>query len=981
MGDMEKNVQVLSDFINKRRVIGDDSHRATHTFLGTLYGKGGGGCFCIEDKDYPNFLDAYAKAYGYERLHIVERHNERGAKVGPFIIDIDYKTHKDIRIYNDNHILEVVKIATEIFKKYLDEDDENYNSDSLTAYVCEKPKPSKDKESLYKDGFHIVYNIPLSAKKRLFLYYILLNSIKEKDVFGDIISSSKHENRYEQIVDKCVVISNGLMMYGSSKIDRKPYELTKIYNKKYIEIYKTSDKYKIIDLLNIFSLRNYCDDDDIKFNSKGQKEISILVDQAEEKEKLVKKELSKISNYSNGQFLTMEEIMTKHKDLVSYIDMLKPHRSQDYGDWTRIGWILHGLGENLLELFLHFSKKAPNYDEKSCRKLWTESNKNGVKMSLGTLKMYAKEDNQEMYENFLREELTDMVLKIENQTHEEIARIVHTIYRDRFVCTSLKRETWYYFNNHRWIPDESGISLHTRLQSEVPSILSKLKHVFMSRLTNSTGGKNDNDYKKLLAFNKMLIDFGNNAFSTTIMKVCARHFYVRNFEQTLNSNKYLLGFENGVLDLSFGIDLEHLDADEGKHRKTQTPEEEKERLKKLIVFRDGIPDDRITFSTGYRYEPNPDPKVVQKIASFISKIQPKKEMLDYVMRLFASCLDGLNTDQQFRMFIGVGSNGKSKLVDLLTASLGQYASSMPDTVLTLSEKSPNGASPFLADKHGVRFVLLQEPEGTATIQVGKMKLLTGGDKVSARGLFKDPFEFIPQFKMILVCNKLPKIPSTDRGTWRRIRVTSFPSRFTTNKKDVNEEENVYLADTSINEDQLKRWAPTFIWMLINNYYINYKVDGLQEPKEVLEYTDKYARDNDSIMNFVSMNYTVTGKITDKFKLSDFYSELRDFIKNSESCMSIKFSKREVADYMEEKYKLKISTNTEVMYGIVQKTHQDSDFDEDKEKEEKENEKKKKDKKKKEDDTSSDSDSDKKKDKKKKDKKKKKDDTSSESDSD
>ena len=64
------------------------------------------------------------------------------------------------------------------------------------------------------------------------------------------------------------------------------------------------------------------------------------------------------------------------------------------------------------------------------------------------------------------------------------------------------------------------------------------------------------------------------------------------------------------------------------------------------------------------------------------------------------------------------------------------------------------------------------------INTGQMKELTGGDLITTRALFKDQMQFKPQFKMLLTCNILPDIKSSDRGTWRRVRAVEFTSVFT-----------------------------------------------------------------------------------------------------------------------------------------------------------------------------------------------------------
>ena len=67
-----------------------------------------------------------------------------------------------------------------------------------------------------------------------------------------------------------------------------------------------------------------------------------------------------------------------------------------------------------------------------------------------------------------------------------------------------------------------------------------------------------------------------------------------------------------------------------------------------------------------------------------------------------------------------------------------------------------------------------------------MKEYTGGDKIKARGLHKDPIEFKPQFKLVLLCNELPKVPPNDEATWRRMEVVEFKSKFVDKPKEPHE---------------------------------------------------------------------------------------------------------------------------------------------------------------------------------------------------
>ena len=99
---------------------------------------------------------------------------------------------------------------------------------------------------------------------------------------------------------------------------------------------------------------------------------------------------------------------------------------------------------------------------------------------------------------------------------------------------------------------------------------------------------------------------------------------------------------------------------------------------------------------------------------------------------------------------------------------------------------------------------MSEPEKSDIIYVGKLKQMTGGDKMTTRALFKGTTQFKPQFKIVLMCNDLPQLGGNDGGIWRRIEVVKYLAKFTDNAKSVNHDRYQYLADNQLTA-KLEQW--------------------------------------------------------------------------------------------------------------------------------------------------------------------------------
>jgi phage/plasmid-associated DNA primase len=114
-------------------------------------------------------------------------------------------------------------------------------------------------------------------------------------------------------------------------------------------------------------------------------------------------------------------------------------------------------------------------------------------------------------------------------------------------------------------------------------------------------------------------------------------------------------------------------------------------------------------------------------------------------------------------------------------------------------------------------------------------------------------EFKPQMKYFLTCNQLLEVPSNDDGTWRRIRVIDFSSKFTDNPTKSNE----FLIDNTL-KHKIEQWAPTFISYLIHIYNNEYKQKVyLAEPSEVIASTSQYKMENDHFTEYINQCIEIT----------------------------------------------------------------------------------------------------------------------------
>lgn len=757
------------------------------------------GAFYVPCDAEEEFLRRYklAMAHG-EELYMTERHRT----VGPVVIDLDFRFESEgniTRKYTQEHVDEIVKAYSKVIREYVACEEE-----PLKFCVMEKPYAVMDgANKCLKDGIHII--VPNIVTKPSVQYLIRQDVMPRIE---DILKPMGLKNPISDVVDEAVIQRNNWQMYGSKKPNCEAYKVTRIViaseDGRLEDAALDSDDCQYVEIL---SIRNKYEESTVKIEKAEQ--VKLFEERQQQKtKKMSDARLNKVNDKKN----TCDNLEFVEK----LIDVLDGRRAETFESWIRVGWCLRNIDHRLLHKWIDFSRKSSKFMEGECEKLWNVMREDGL--GIGSLHMWAKQDNKEAYDKMIEKDLFSLISNSSTKTHHDIAKVVHFLYKYEFACASIKHNYWFEFKNHRWVTCDSANTLRIRLSTEV------VKKYLSASAFYSNKASNEDDADERDRFtdkSKRLLEIANKLkdcpFKENILKECRDLFYIERFEEKLDSKCHLLGFENGVYDL---------EANE---------------------FREGRPEDYISFSTGVSFiEYEADHPYMKDVQGFLAKVFRKPDIRDYVMKVLSSFMNGNIREERFHIWTGVGANGKSKITELYESALGDYCCKFPITLLTQKRAASNAATSELARAKGKRFACLQEPSEDEKLNIGLMKELTGGDKIMARALFKEPIEFKPQFKMILTCNHLPNVPSDDGGTWRRIRVVEFTSRFKESPDPNNPDE--FKADTDLSS-KFADWKEHFMALLIR-YYRLYKEEGVFEPEDVLQCTKEYQRNNDNCLEFI-----------------------------------------------------------------------------------------------------------------------------------
>ena len=826
------NIGNLHDFL--------ECHKAdgvwTHTSLK-------GGKYFIPDDDKDLFYELYVESIrDQEKQYIVEKSTD----IGPLRVDFDFIYNNDVKkhLHTQPQVLSFCKAYMDEVAKYLN------MTQPVDLYIMEKRKPTLDsKKNRMKSGIHIV--VPSVCTHKFVEQRVRRNLLKRME---DFFQGLPVTEPWEKIYDEAVVNrSVPWTLYGSRKndINALPYLTSYIVQYANGDVSVNNDVPQIsVELMKTLSLVR--DDDSETPMTEEGKQIYAGLQKPEPDVRISgggavlprrgrqatrgDKPSSRGSSPANR--IALQPLDPERKEYIKqHVLNLKEDRFKDYTLWVNVGICLHNIHPDLLDVFLDFSSQdEEKYNEADCINKWNglTFRNDGDRLGEGTLRYWSREDNSEEFVEIESRNVERLIMAACSGTEHDVSAVIYAKFRDKYVCCDFGKNVWYRWAGHIWCQTDRGVDLQLKLSREIASLFFKKMTDIANAMANvgmtsCTGeGKGDcgfcdycQEENKRSGLNTIYTKLKTVKFKENLMKDCREFFFDEQFVKKLDSNKDLIAFNNGVLDLV------------------------------TFEFRDGKPEDYLSFSTGIDYDPEKnyyDYEEWPNVDRFIKQVLPDPEVREYFLNRMASNLVGGNPSQTFHIMTGSGSNGKSMISNLTATALGDYACTVPITLFTQKRGSSSAANPEVIRLKGRRMVTMQEPDEEVALNTGIMKLVSSGEKMYARDLFKSGVEFEVQAQFYFSCNKKPNVNTNDGGTWRRLIVINFTSKFVHSPTESYE----FPIDETIQKKvENKLWATPFLNYLVHLLKQGKGLRKIVPPSKVLEYTSEYRNENDGIAKFIA----------------------------------------------------------------------------------------------------------------------------------
>ena len=203
----------------------------------------------------------------------------------------------------------------------------------------------------------------------------------------------------------------------------------------------------------------------------------------------------------------------------------------------------------------------------------------------------------------------------------------------------------------------------------------------------------------------------------------------------------------------------------------------------------------------------------------------------FIQRMVGYTFTGVTREHALFFLYGTGANGKSVFTGTISEILGDYHRAAAMETFVTSQYA--GHPTDLAGLRGARLVTAVETEEGRRWAESKIKALTGGDKIAARFMRRDFFEFVPEFKLVIAGNHKPGLRNVDVAMKRRLHLVPFTVTIPEDERDKN-----------LQEKLKSEWPGILQWAIEG--CLAWQERGLQPPESVRDATAEYLDAEDAL---------------------------------------------------------------------------------------------------------------------------------------
>lgn len=237
-------------------------------------------------------------------------------------------------------------------------------------------------------------------------------------------------------------------------------------------------------------------------------------------------------------------------------------------------------------------------------------------------------------------------------------------------------------------------------------------------------------------------------------------------------------------------------------------------------------------------------------------------------------ITGDSSEETMFYVFGETRSGKGTLMNTINKILGPLSGNVNTSVLSQSRYGSVDTQNFhLAKLKSCRYVVASETDKDTSFDAGKIKSITGNDPITCSYKFKDPFDYVPHYKIWVASNNELTLDTTDDAVWGRIRVFRFPYSKLKN------------ADINLKDKLMEKADGIFTWICFGaRAWYSMKMRGLRLP--ITESQTQYMKQRKEELDMVSMFLNERGysvpedelEISLTLPMLESYRQYSDFVR-------------------------------------------------------------------------------------------------------